>query len=186
MQIQAQDYLRLVEEANTLAFFDIEATGLNGDYNSILVISVKPFQSAPTSFVVEQPGNDQRVVREAKDFIEQFDCICGYYSKGFDIKMINTRLLKWGRDPVKPIHHIDMYYTLKYHLNTSRRSQAHMARWLKAGEQKFDVSAEAWSDVIAEPKKHMPTMIKRCESDVTSLQNIYEKSKHVINDIKRG
>ena len=62
MQIEASDYLRLVEKSNTLAFFDIEATGLRGDYNSVLVASIKPYNSKPYSFVVKQPGNDSRIV----------------------------------------------------------------------------------------------------------------------------
>ncbi len=73
MQIEAQDYIRLVESANTLCFFDIEATGLRGDYNSVLVASIKPYNSDPYSIVVKQPGNDQGVVREVKSELEKYD-----------------------------------------------------------------------------------------------------------------
>lgn len=186
MQIEAQDYIRLVEAANTLCFFDIEATGLRGDYNSVLVASIKPYNSDPYSIVVKQPGNDQGVVRAVKAELEKYDCWVTYYGKGFDIPMINTRLLKWRSAPVDKRHHIDMYYSLKSNLLTARRSQGHLLSWLGTPEQKMTVGADVWNEVIQDPKgPAMKTMIERCESDVVGLQGLYEKTKHVIREIKR-
>ena len=120
MNISPQVFLRLVEAAKTICFFDIEATGLKGDYNTVLVVSVRPWQEEAITFSVQQPGNDQRVVREAKACLEQFDCWCSYYGKGFDIKMLDTRLLKWGLEPIARRHHIDLFYTLKSNLEIGR------------------------------------------------------------------
>lgn len=169
-----------------MAFFDIEASGLRGDYNSILCISVKPYGKKPTSFSVKAVGNDVKVVREARDFLESFDAICGYYSKGFDIPMINTRLLKWGLAPVKKRPHIDMYYQLKHKLLTARRSQGHLLSWLGTPDQKMSVSADVWAQIASDVDTHMPGMIKRCESDCAGLEGLYKKTKHLIVDIKLG
>ena len=185
MQIETQDYLRLVENANTICFFDIEATGLRGDYNSVLVVSVKPYHSAPVSFSIKQPGNDKKVVREAAEFLGEFDCWVSYYGKGFDKPMLNTRLLKWGYGPLPARHHIDLYYSGKAHLLTARRSQGHLLSWLGTPEQKMTVGADVWNEVLHDPAKAMPTMIERCESDVIGLQGLYEKIKHVVKDIKK-
>lgn len=186
MQIEASDYLRLVEKSNTLAFFDIEATGLRGDYNSVLVASIKPYNSKPYSFVVKQPGNDNRVVRDVKEALEQYDCWVTYYGKGFDIPMINTRLLKWKAKPVEKRHHLDLYFTLKSNLLTARKSQGHLLSWLEAPEQKMTVGADVWNEVIQNPRGNaMKTMIERCESDVEGLQALYMKTKHVIREIKK-
>ena len=173
MHLESQEYLELVEHANKLAFFDIEATGLRGDYNSVLCVSIKPFKGQPETFQIVQPGNDQRVVRDAKECLEQYSCICGYYSKGFDIPMLNTRLLKWRQTPVKKLLHLDMYYILKYNLLTARKSQAHLLEWLETPQQKMTVGAEMWNEVLRNPEKAMKTMVKRCESDATGLQALY-------------
>lgn len=186
MQIDVSNYLRLVEETNRLAFVDIEATGLRGDYNSVLVVSVKPYGLPVTSFTVSQPGNDQRVVREAKDFMSQFDCWATYYGKGFDIPMLNTRLLKWNQTPLPARHHIDLYYVGKSHLLTARRSQGHLLSWLGTEDQKMTVGADMWNEILHNTKDAMKTMIERCESDVAGLEALYEKIKHVIRDVKRG
>lgn len=185
MQVDAQDFLRWVEKAHTLAFLDIEATGLRGDYNSVLVVSIKPYGAAPTSFAIKQAGNDHRVVREAKNLLEKFDAWVTYYGKGFDIPMLNTRLLRWNQRPIEKRPHIDMYYSLKSNILTSRRSQGHLLSWLGTPEQKMTVSAEAWNAVLTSPKKAIGTMIERCESDVAGLEGLYEKTKHLIREIKR-
>ena len=185
LNVEPQDYLRLVERARSIAFLDIEATGLKGDYNSVLVVSIRPFGRNAISFSVRQPGNDQRIVRLAKDTLETFDCWVTYYGKGFDIPMLNTRLLRWGHDPIDKRPHIDMYYTLKANVLTARRSQAHLLEWLQTPETKMTVSADVWNRILENPAKEMPTMIRRCESDTAGLQALYNKTRHLIRDIKK-
>lgn len=186
MKVEVRDYLRLCEAANTLGFFDIEATGLRGDYNSILVASFKHFNDKPVSYVVKQPGNDKGLVRAVRDHLESLDVWVTYYGKGFDIPMLNTRLLKWGYEPVKKKPHLDLYFTLKSGLLTARRSQGHLLSWLEAPEQKMTVGADTWNAILADPKgKPMKVMIERCESDVEGLQGLYERTKHLCADLKR-
>lgn len=187
MQIDTQRYLKLVENNGSLACVDIEATGLRGDYNSVLVVSVKPYRADPVSFYVRQAGNDQKVVREAKEFMEQFDVWVTYYGKGFDIPMLNTRLLKWGQGPIDPRHHLDAYYLGKAHLLTARRSQGHLLSWLGTPEQKMSVGADVWNQVLSENTREeaMKIMVERCESDVIGLEGFYDRVKHLARDLKR-
>lgn len=185
IKLDTQEYLQLIEDTHRLAFFDIESTGLRGDYNSVLVVSVKPFGKKPTTFKVTQAGNDQRVVREAKEALESYSAWAGYYSKGFDVPMLNTRLLKWSLLPLEKRPHIDMYYVLKYNLLTARRSQGHLLSWLETPEEKMTVSAEMWNKILHDYGNAMPTMVRRCESDVAGLEALYRRTKHLIRDIKR-
>lgn len=199
MQIEAQTFLKLAEHANSICSFDIEATGLRGDYNSILCVSVRPVGGEATTFSITRPGSDKLVVKEAADLLRSYDCWISYYGKGFDFPMINTRLLKWGLEPLQRKPHIDMYYTLKSNLLTARRSQAHLLDWLRidhTGEstdrdnndvvQKMSVSADEWNRVLDETTRRaaMKTMVKRCESDTLGLQSLYLRTKHLIKDIK--
>jgi uncharacterized protein YprB with RNaseH-like and TPR domain len=137
------------------------------------------------------------VVHQAAEMLRRFDCWVSYYGKSFDFPMINTRLLKWGLDPLERQKHIDLYYTLKANLATARRSQAHLLDWLridKTGEstdtdnidvvRKMSVSADEWNQVLSNPKKAMKTMVARCESDTLGLQSLYLRTKHLIREIK--
>jgi hypothetical protein len=183
--VDVQEYLDLVEGAGKLVFVDIESTGLRGDYNSVLCVSLKPYGKTPLSFAIVQPGNDQKVVRQAKEVLETYSVWCGYYSKGFDIPMLNTRLLRWKQPPIDKRLHLDMYYALKYNLLTARKSQGHLLSWLGGPEQKMTVSASVWSDILHDVDGHMPKMISRCESDVKGLESLYKRTRHVIRDLKR-
>lgn len=183
MQINVQDYLDFAEKSKALVFFDIEATGLRGDYGSILVASFKPYGQKPYSIRVSQVGNDQRVVKEIKEHLESYHSWCTFYGKGFDIPMVNTRLLKWGYKPVDKRHHLDMFFTLKAHTVMSRKSMAQFAGLLETGEQKMGVSPNVWSEIAYNPQ-HFKQMQQRCESDVCVLEDVYKKTRHIVRDLK--
>lgn len=184
-QLDSQQFLDLLEDANKICFLDIESTGLRADYGSALVVSIKPFTGDPVSFHVEQPGNDQKVVRMAKEALEQYDAWVTYYGKGFDVPFLNTRLLRWKRNPIAKRHHIDLYFSLKSNLLVARRSLAHMLRFLDTPEQKMDMSPNDWNLVLADPKKAIAKMVKRCESDTTTLCELYKQTRHLIRDVKK-
>lgn len=150
-------------------------------------MSVKPFGAKPTTFAVKQAGNDQRVVREVAEHLNEFDAWATYYGKGFDVPMINTRLLKWRLPPLVKKPHIDLYFQLKAKLLLARKSQGHILGWLEPDlpEPKKTVSADIWAMIVGDIEKHMPEMIARCESDTKGLEILYNRVKHLIVDITR-
>lgn len=185
MNVDPQVYLDLVEKAQKLCFFDIEATGLAGDYNSVLVVSIKPFGSTRIiTHAVDQPGRDSKVVRRAIQDLAEFDCWVSYYGKGFDVPMLQARALKHRQKPLVKKHHLDLFFLLSSHVKTSRRSQAHFLRWLKVPEKKMDMDPEEWNNVLANPGKALKTMKQRCESDVNGLNALYTRVRHLAREIK--
>ena len=185
MQIEVQDYLDLAEKTASLVFLDIESLGLKGDYNSVICVSLKPYGKRPYTLAIKQPGNDQKVVNDAKRELEKYGCWVTYYGKGFDIPMLNTRLLKWNSPPIDKRLHLDMYFSLKANLLTARKSQAFLLDWLGTPEKKLSVSASIWSELPFCMKEHLPTMVKRCESDVAGLEALYRRTRHLVRELKR-
>lgn len=187
VSIDTQTYLDYLEATNNICFWDIESTGLKGDYGTVLVASVRPFNGDATTFRVQAIGNDQRLLRELGEYLDSFDCWVTYYGKGFDKPMVNTRLLRWNRDPLPAKHHIDLYYTLKANTVMSRRSMAQYAGLLDLHDQKMGVSPNVWTDILSAPRgQAMETMVERCESDTEVLKQLYQKTRHIIKEIKRG
>jgi len=195
MQIEVPTFLRLAEQAKRILFVDLEATGLRGDYNSVLCVSMRPYGEKSITSQVEKPGNDKKCIAETIEIMNDFDAWVTYYGKGFDIPMINTRAMRWCLKPLCKKPHIDMYYSLKSNLLTARRSQGHLLDWLRIEAndtteesekfvKKMSVSADEWNHVLSYPHKAMPIMVKRCESDTYGLMNLYERTKHVLRDIK--
>lgn len=186
MNVDPKDYLRLVEATHQLATWDIEATGLKADLHSCLCASVKPYGKKPYTFRVKAVGNDVKVVRDLKDALEEYQCWLTFYGKGFDLPFINTRLLKWGYPPIEPRHHIDLFFSLKANTSMSSKGLGRYASMLGTDEQKMGVSQSTWSEMGYKLGTHMPLMVKRCESDTIVLENLYDRTKHVIKEIKKG
>lgn len=184
MQLKAQEFLPVVEAAKKLLIFDIEATQLRGDYGSILCASFLPYSGKPITVCVDKAGDDRKVVREIKEIMSEYPVWVSYYGKGFDVPFIQTRLLVNGHKQLEKKHHIDMYYVLKYKLLTARRSQGHLLSLLRTQEQKMSVGANAWNEVMHDTQA-LKLMCARCESDVAGLQNLYDKTKHLIEEIQR-
>ena len=185
MDISIEDFLRYVEGTGEIATFDIESTGLKGDYNSVLCVSIKRYGRAPVTGVVKQPGDDKELVIWAREELNKLACWISYYGKGFDFPMLNTRLLNHGERPLLRKPHIDMYFSLRSSLLTGRRSQGHLLNWLGTKEQKMSVGADVWNRVLASPAKELPQMVKRCESDVRGLECLYKRTKHLIKTANR-
>lgn len=184
MQCETKLFLDMAEKAGRLFVWDIESTGLNCDYNSVLVVSVLPFGGKPVTFKVAQPGNDKKVVREAAEYLGTAAAWVTFYGKGFDVPMMNGRLLKWGLPPLPKIHHADVFFQLVGKINTSRKSQAHIARWLGLPEKKMDVAPGEWNSVLHDPAA-MRVLVKRCESDVECLTQAYVRTRHIFGELTR-
>ena len=182
----AQMFLRLVENSHTLCCFDIESTGLRCDYNSVLVVSIKPYHRKPITFTVSRPGRDKDIVNEAARELEKYDCWVSYYGKGFDFPMLQGRLLLHGLPPLQKRHHLDMYYHINAHTNTARKSQGHRISWLGTLEPKMTVGANEWNESIASFEgKNKSTMVARCESDTKGLEGLYDRTKHLVINVTR-
>lgn len=185
MQIGAQLFLDMAERSGELCSFDIESTGRDGDYNSVLVVSVKPYNKVPKVYVAERPGTDKGLLIEVRDELERYAGWITYYGRGFDVPIIQTRLLKHRLKPLDKRFHIDMYYHLNAHIKTGRKSQGHRLNWLELPEEKMSVSAEEWNRVLSGNKAAMATMVKRCVSDTRGLEALYKRTRHLIGEITR-
>lgn len=179
MQIDTQDFLRLVESARTLCFFDFETTGLQADYGQALVFSYQ-FGNQKPKTVLHEGRNDRSLVFQARDILNTADCIVSYNGKMFDVPFLNSRLLEYGLDPIEKKHHIDMYFVLKYKIRTGSKSLGHISNWLKLEDKKMSLAPEAWRD------RDLPLLRERCESDVRLLWQLYSKTKHLIHEVKRS
>ena len=184
MQLDVQDFLRLAEQTGSIVFWDTESTGLDGSYNSMLVESIKPYNEPPLTFQVEQLGNDRKVLREAKEVLEGALAWVTYYGRLHDVPLMNTRLLKWGLEPLKPHLHLDMYWQVRK-LKTGRRSQAHVLEFLNTSEQKMSLSPSVWSEMGMDFEKNIKTLVKRCESDTAGLEALYKRLKGLVQDLKK-
>lgn len=186
MQIDAQDFLIIAEKAShTIATFDIESSGLNCDYNTILVVSVKPLREKPVTFQVTPASvGDKKIIELARDMLHEYPVWISYYGRRFDFRMLQGRLLQHGSKPLDRHLHIDLYQVLKSAVNTSRRSMAHYSEWLHIPHKKMTLSPDTWNDAKSSPCK-LKTLADRCESDVRETEDLYFRSRALIKQVMK-
>jgi uncharacterized protein YprB with RNaseH-like and TPR domain len=152
----------------------------------VLVVSVKQYgNSSITTFAVDRPGEDRKVVKAAIEELGKYDCWISYYGKGFDVPMLQARALLHRLPPLVKQCHVDMFFQLVSKVKTARKSQAHFLRWLGTPEQKMDMSPQEWNDVLANPKVAIKKMRSRCESDVVGLEGLFDRAGHLILNVTR-
>src|SRR5262245_60717008 len=110
-----------------ILFFDIESTGLNATFGTILCIGYKwwgqPKVHVPTILDYSKNNllDDKGLVREFAKIYEQADFCCGHYASRFDVPMIQSKLLRYGLGPLPPVPLIDTWRvardTFKFHNN---------------------------------------------------------------------
>lgn len=175
MQIDAQTFLRLVETAGTALFFDLETQGLKSDYGKILTYSACWYGGEPFTTT----GTEEEILTAMAHDFDEADMVCGYYSKMFDVPFANTRLLELGKPPLAKKPHLDMYFQIKPRTNLTSTSLGSVGALLNLAEEKMKVSPRSWRE------QDLPVLIQRCESDVRLLMEVYEKTKHLVENVTR-
>ena len=163
----------------TLAVFDLETTDLSADFGRLLCGSILSYPSMEmVTFRYDQwhdePSDDKQVAVAVRNHIEKHHFSCGYYSKGFDIPFLNTRLMINGERALKSGLHIDPIWFYRGWRGMKVRSSKMkvIAKVLGLEEQKMDVDDEVWINARHGNKEAMDIVCERCESDVRVTMRI--------------
>lgn len=180
MQIEVADFLRLCEGAGTILYFDIESSGFNADYNRVLTFSGQWHgKKKPFTITAKTHRSEKAALERILKVWNKADIVVSYYGRGFDVPFLNARLFEYGLPLLDSKHHLDLYYTLKPKFKLSRKSLDSMGTLAGIPEDKMKVPPRAWREV------DIPILVKRCESDVKMLVQLYRKVKHLIKTISR-
>jgi uncharacterized protein YprB with RNaseH-like and TPR domain len=184
MTLSMHQFLTMCESLGQLAFYDIESSNLSADFGCVVCVAIKPFGKRARVFVVRTVGKDAKIVNDVLRALEQFTIIAGFYSDRFDRPFLNTRAVINKLRPLSTnIKHLDLWRVAKSTMKVSRRNQGHLLRVLKASQSKMNVDPHVWSElptVNRGSKRHLRTLIKRCKSDVESLEQLYRRMRPLI------
>lgn len=172
------DILAVAEECPQLrvGFWDIETTDLKGNIGVIIASCIK--EVGKDEVIVQREGrtgsNDKQLCIAIRDQLEQFHIIFGYYSRGFDLPMLNTRLLRWGERSVKPMMHCDVYFSMVRSgptINTTNRRLDTILKHLRTKNQKTPLNPEVWQRAALDgDKESMDIIVEHCIADVKSTE----------------
>jgi len=183
----ARSDLFLDPDVYKVAVFDLETTGLKGDFDIVLAGVVKTYgiEEDPTPFVIDLSGKDmlkaeRRVIRDITECLSLYDGIITYFGSRFDVPMLRTRAIYQGLKPLPKMKHLDMYFTIKRTVNTSRRRMDTINELIRIsepelpGKTKLDM-AEWMPAMFSHDEKSLNYIVDHCEKDVLILENITKR-----------
>ena len=178
-----------------IALFDIEATGLRGDFGMILCAVVKPLGSRTTRYVFQLDFDnpdlldaEKNMLLEIKECLESFDGSCGYFSSRYDLPMLRTRMIYHGIKPIPKQKHLDVYWTVKRVINTSSRRMERVGDLMRVNAvpdlaQKTKLDINEWIKVaFSRDKTSLGYIVQHCINDVDMLEGILEELRDFVPD----
>lgn len=164
--------------------FDLETTSLIGDYATVLCGSIIDHATGiVTTYRTDETKqkdmtDDSETVRLVRDELESYDIIMGWYSKGFDVSMLNTRLIANGHNKLPNHLHYDACFAYRgWHGLKPRSSKLKVvAEFYQLGERKMDVDIQVWRSAAVGDKEAMDILVDRCESDVRVTAEVIAKT----------
>lgn len=121
------------------------------------------------------PENDKSICRQISEIISQADVVITWNGIQFDYKFLQARMLHWGLGSLKYSGHEDLLMTARKRLGMRPRSLEEVGRFLGCKESKQKVPKEIWLAVGRGDPKALKIWMRRCESDVKLLEEIYHK-----------
>jgi uncharacterized protein YprB with RNaseH-like and TPR domain len=181
----------------SVAVFDIETSNLNADFGIILCAVIMDVNTKEIKILRwdEMPefkkdrSSDKQLCQAIKKELESYDVIIGYNSSKFDIPFLNTRLIKNGCEMLTGIKHIDLLYSVRYHLKLSRNTLENLTDFLETKDRKTKVDGSQWTKALVmagtpKGKKAMDYIVEHCVYDVKTLAEVFGEIKDTIKVIK--
>ena len=156
------------------AIWDLECSNLKANFGVIICAGIKPVGEEPIVLYKGRKGsNDRELVKDTVALLEDFDVLIGYYSLGFDLKFLNTRLMKYKMAPLEPKFHIDLYRVIKkWAALHSRRLEAVCRHLGIVGKTALD--PDVWMKAALDmDKKSIANIVDHCYQDTILTEKLY-------------
>lgn len=170
-----------------VAYFDLETWDLKPQFGPILAASVLDYGTGEMrTFRVDDykrrrkavdMTDDHALCVDLRDHLETFHLTSGWYSKGFDLTHLRSRLVLHKERPLKEMLHLDCIWHYKgwRGLRPMSSKMKHVSEFLGL-ERKPDVEPEVWMKAKGGNRKAMDEVCERCEADVRITAAITERS----------
>jgi len=181
-----------------IAFWDIETWDLKPQFGPIICASVlllpeeKMVTFRQDNYKRRKKAtdmeDDRQICCDLRDLLNEQYIHSGWFSKGFDITHVNTRLAHHGEALLESKLHLDAVWFFKgwRGLNTMSSKMKHVAEFFGI-EEKPDIKPETWLRARIGQKKAMDEVVKRCEADVRITRELTEKALelNLVKNIQR-
>lgn len=122
--------------------------------------------------------DDSALIAQAYDILYDADEMVTHNGQSFDLKHLNTGLIRWGMPPLPKIQHVDTKLVAKRGLSLYSNSLDDVAKFLGVGQKiHWNDKWAAWVDFAMkrDDKKLRELMTRYAKVDVDVLSAVYKK-----------
>lgn len=164
--------------------WDLETSNLNANFGIILCSSIKTWGGDTlTQRIDDDPDyadhrwDDSHLVEAVRDELENYQVIVGWNHVGFDLPMLESRLVKHGLRPLDKTNmcFVDMLWASRYRMRLSSNTLERVIEYLSTKTQKTPLIGEWWIRAMAGDREALDHIVEHNIKDVESLEEVTEK-----------
>jgi uncharacterized protein YprB with RNaseH-like and TPR domain len=171
-----------------ILMFDVESTSIYSSSGSVIAIGIFDPQTMKEPFVkvIEDLNQERELLEWFKEKVREYDIICGWNSKSFDLPFILGRALQLNLDlsELKEKAHLDLIEISKENFRFRSNRLEDVCKLLKIPYQR-EISGEEiainFMKGLKGNKEAIEKIRKRCSNDVIALAKVFEKFKPYLN-----
>lgn len=185
-----------------IGILDIETTGLWADFGYVLVAVIKNIDTNKDEiFRLDTCGSykneklrsspqfwrrvDRELLEQIRKAYEDYDIIVHFNGRNFDIKFLNTRMLKCGLPLLPEMKQLDIYQIAKHRIRLRSKRLDALKDFLEVDQKEEGHKWEYWQMAGAGVKEGFDYVVEHCQRDVARLAEVARRMKHYINYINK-
>jgi len=171
-----------------ILMMDIETTSIYSSSGSVIAIGIFDSQTMKEPFVkiIEDLNQERELLEWFKEKAKEYDIICGWNSKNFDLPFILGRALQLNLDlsELKEKTHLDLIEISRENFRFRSNRLEEVCKLLKIPYEK-EISGEEiamnFMKGLKGNREAIEKIRKRCANDVITLAKVFEKFKPYLN-----
>jgi uncharacterized protein YprB with RNaseH-like and TPR domain/predicted RNA-binding Zn-ribbon protein involved in translation (DUF1610 family) len=163
-----------------ILIWDLETSGVSFKANSGFILCAgikelgKPVKILKRDNIRPDPLNDKKLVMQIYDKLVTADVWVTHNGRWFDIRYLQSRLMKWGLPPLPDVPHFDTCELIFKKL-ALKASLKEAGKYLGCKMLKYDVNMDAWVRAYAGDKKALQEIVTHCIADVKLTEQVYKR-----------
>lgn len=178
-----------VDSKAKILIFDLEVTHLKADFGTVLAIGWKWYGQkkvhvfAINDYKMRNMIDDRGLIEAFMKIVAQADMVVGYNSILFDVRYLQTKLLRYRLPPFPPrsvLPHVDLYFTVKHNTTLSRKGLGNVGLYLELEAAKTPVTGNHWMLATAGDRKALKYVVDHCKADVLLTEQAYKRLRPLV------
>ena len=174
-----------------IGIWDLECSDLRANKGVIISSDIKIYGGKHITRVNRNLGkdglDDKEICQEVKKDLESLGMIVSFYGLNYDRRFLNTRLLRWGLEPLQPRLHTDLCRIGFANISSTRRNLDTIGALLGIEQKKTHFDIQIWLEAAVNgEKKAIDMIVNHNVIDTEVTEKVFERLYPLIKSISQA